>query len=55
LHEVRCELAGKMLLDGSKTLNEVSFLLGFADLSAFSRAFKRRTDLAPTAYRESPE
>jgi AraC-like DNA-binding protein len=53
LQEVRCELAGKMLLDGSKTLNEVSFLLGFADLSAFSRAFKRWTGLAPTAYVES--
>lgn len=53
LQEVRCELAEKMLLDGSKSLNEVSFLLGFADLSAFSRAFKRWTGMAPTAYRES--
>jgi AraC-like DNA-binding protein len=51
LQEVRCDLAEKMLLDGRKTLNEVSFLLGFADLSAFSRAFKRWTGLSPTAYR----
>lgn len=53
LQEVRCELAEKMLLDGSKTLNEVSFLLGFADLSAFSRAFKRWTGVAPSNYSES--
>jgi len=51
LQEVRCELAEKMLLDGGKTLNEVSFLLGFADLSAFSRAFKRWTELSPSVYR----
>ncbi len=53
LQEVRCELAEKMLLDGETTLNEVSFLLGFADLSAFSRAFKRWTGAAPSTYRES--
>jgi AraC-like DNA-binding protein len=53
LQEVRCTLAGKMLEDGSKTLNEISFLLGFAELSAFSRAFKRWTGAAPSEYRES--
>jgi len=53
LQEVRCELAENMLLDGRKTLNEVSFLLGFADLSAFSRAFKRWTGMAPSNYSES--
>jgi AraC-like DNA-binding protein len=35
------------------TLNEISFLLGFAELSAFSRAFKRWTGVAPSEYRES--
>jgi AraC-like DNA-binding protein len=53
LQEVRCDLAGKMLEDGSKTLNEISFLLGFAELSAFSRAFKRWTGMAPSEYRAS--
>ena len=42
-----------MLADGSQTLNEISFLLGFADLSAFFRAFKRWTGMAPSAYIES--
>lgn len=51
LQEIRCEFAEEMLLDEEKTLNEVSFLLGFADLSAFSRAFKRWTGLSPSAYR----
>jgi AraC-like DNA-binding protein len=53
LQEVRCNLAGRMLADGSKTLNEIAFLLGFAELSAFSRAFKRWTGMAPSAYRKS--
>ena len=53
LQEVRSNLAGRMLEDGSKTLNEISFLLGFAELSAFSRAFKRWTGVAPSTYRES--
>jgi len=53
LQEVRCDLAERMLRAGSKTLNEISFLLGFADLSAFSRAFKRWTGMAPSTYRVS--
>jgi len=53
LQEVRCSLAESMLEDGSKTLNEISFLLGFGELSAFSRAFKRWTGNAPSAYRDS--
>jgi AraC-like DNA-binding protein len=53
LQEVRCDLAEGMLEDGSKTLNEISFLLGFGELSAFSRAFKRWTGMAPSAYRGS--
>ena len=53
LQEVRCDLAERMLSDSSKTLNEISFLLGFGDLSAFSRAFKRWTGVAPSSFRAS--
>ena len=53
LQSVRRELAERMLQDGSKTLNEVSFIVGFGDLSAFSRAFKRWTGMAPSVYRAS--
>ena len=53
LQEVRCDLAERMLEESSKTLNEISFLLGFGELSAFSRAFKRWTGMAPSAYRET--
>ncbi len=32
-------------------LGEIAFLLGFSELSAFSRAFKRWTGTSPAEYR----
>jgi AraC-like DNA-binding protein len=51
LEEVRQELALRYLEDGTLSLSEIGFLLGFADQSAFSRAFKRWTGCSPTGYR----
>ena len=51
LNEVRQELANQYIQDSSLSLNEVSFLLGFAEISSFSRAFKRWTGSAPSAFR----
>ena len=48
---VRQELAESYLADGSTTLMEISYLLGFSAQSAFSRAFKRWTGLTPREFR----
>ncbi|MFE8071249.1 AraC family transcriptional regulator [Marinobacteraceae bacterium S3BR75-40.1] len=41
------------LVEGEKyALSEIAFLLGFSELSAFSRAFKRWTGESPARYRE---
>ncbi len=53
LEVVRCELAKRYLADPSQSLSEISYLLGFSELSAFSRAFKRWTGQAPSVFRET--
>jgi AraC-like DNA-binding protein len=53
LDEVRHHLALRYLDDRSLSIGEVGFLLGFADASAFYRAFRRWTgDRTPAQYRE---
>ena len=54
LDETRHELARRYLDDRSKTVTEIAFLLGFSEQSAFTRAFRRWSGMAPSAYRESP-
>lgn len=46
----RREEAERLLLDGRIQMAEIAYRLGFADQSAFSRAFKRWTHLAPRAW-----
>jgi AraC-like DNA-binding protein len=53
LDAVRRELAEQYVADVSLTLSEISFLLGFSEQSAFSRAFKRWSGRSPTAFRGS--
>ena len=45
--------ARELVRAGSVSLSEIAFFLGFADQSAFSRAFKRWTGQSPRAYRSS--
>lgn len=51
LDDVRINLAKNYLSDARTDLTEVAFLLGFSELSTFSRAFKRLTGQSPSQYR----
>ncbi len=53
LTEVRKELAQQYIQDRSKTLTEISFMLGFAEVSSFSRAFKGWTGMPPSEARQA--
>ena len=53
LSEVRRELAEKYIRDRSLTLTEISFLLGFSELSSFSRAYGGWTGLSPSTHRKN--
>lgn len=47
----RLELARGYLASGALSLTDIAFALGYADLSAFSRAFRRWTGTSARAYR----
>ncbi len=51
--EVRRELAQKYIADKTMPLAEISYMLGFADTSSFSRAFKQWTGDAPANFRSN--
>ncbi|WP_319240145.1 AraC family transcriptional regulator [uncultured Propionivibrio sp.] len=53
LDETRHELARRYLDDSSKSVTEITFLLGFSEQSAFTRAFRRWSGMSPTGYREN--
>ncbi len=50
---VRRQRGEELLRDRAVSLVEVAFLLGFADQSAFTNAFRRWTGQTPAAYRRS--
>jgi AraC-like DNA-binding protein len=55
LDSVRRELAEQYTIDPSLSLSEISFLLGFSELSGFSRAFRRWSGQSPTAARAAAD
>lgn len=53
VEQVRKDKALRYVAAGQYALGEIAFLLGFSELSAFSRAFKRWTGSSPAQYRAS--
>lgn len=51
VEQVRKDKAMRYVASDHYALGEIAFLLGFSELSAFSRAFKRWTGIAPAQYR----
>jgi AraC-like DNA-binding protein len=52
--QVRKKLVGQYMSDQSLLLSEISFMLGFSEQSAFSRAYKRWFGVSPKFARSSP-
>lgn len=53
LARIRRELAEKYIQDNSLSLTEISFLLGFSEVSSFSRAFRGWSGSSPSSHREA--
>jgi AraC-like DNA-binding protein len=53
LDDLRRQLALRYVGTETHGLSEVAFLLGFSDVAAFYRAFKRWTGRTPLQYRHS--
>jgi AraC-like DNA-binding protein len=53
LDEARHQISLRHLAESKESIAEISFLLGFAEVRAFHRAFKRWTGSTPAAYRQS--
>ena len=51
LLQTREELARSYLQDPRHAISEIAYLLGYADASCFTRAFRRWTGMAPSVYR----
>lgn len=52
--ETRRDMALRYVEDRTKSISDITFLLGFSGQSAFTRAFRRWTGLSPTDYRRRP-
>ncbi len=52
LNETRQELAELYIRQGRHSVSEVTYLLGFADVSSFSRAFRSWEGRSPSEYRD---
>ncbi|WP_312482543.1 AraC family transcriptional regulator, partial [Sphingobacterium multivorum] len=51
LNEIRLGHATRMLIETSNTVAEICYLCGFNNISNFNRAFKRKKNCTPSAYR----
>lgn len=53
LNEVRTQLAKELLQNDNKNITDIAFLLGFADTSAFTKAFKQWTNMSPREFKKA--
>jgi len=53
LTSLRSNLAERYLADGSLSISQIAWLLGYQEVSAFTHAFKRRTGRTPREARAS--
>lgn len=51
VEELRKRLAEQYLKEPEQAVSEIAFLLGFSNVTAFDRAFKRWNGVSPTAFR----
>lgn len=51
LDQTRLELARRYLDNSGRSLTEITFMLGFSEQSAFTRAFRRWSGMSPSGYR----
>ena len=52
---VRREIAQDYVLNSDHTLTDISLMLGYQELSSFSRAFRRWTNASPQQLRDQAE
>ena len=45
------DIALREVTAGSRSVNDLAFLLGFSETSAFDRSFRRWTGMSPTHWR----
>jgi AraC-like DNA-binding protein len=48
--EIRRDLASALLLEGEKNVSDIALEVGFAESSAFYRAFRKWTSKSPGAF-----
>jgi len=53
MDDTRRRFAINYLKDPDHTLTQIAFLLGYSEVSAFNRAFKRWTGSTPLKYRQT--
>lgn len=49
----RIKEAANMLRNSDSTVSYIAFAVGYSDIYTFSKAFKKKMGLTPTAYREN--
>ena len=52
IQRVKVEFVKKHLESGRKTINEIIYEIGYNDIDAFRKVFKKYTDLSPVNYRK---